>query len=325
MAVNPSTTLAGLSLRDLQYAATVDQTRHFGQAAERCGVSQAALSEQLRKLEDLLGARLFERGHRRVEPTERGLVLLRQIDRVLAEAHDLLAMSRDVVEPLSGLLRLGAIATLGPYYLPHLLRQTRAAYAKLSLQLVEGQTAGLLESLRRSTLDAALMALPAGVDGVASETLFFEPFHLVCPADHRLAALPRPGLADLEGADLILLEDGHCLRDQALRLCSTSAPAGRHATSVETLWHMIAAGEGYSLLPALSAAGRETMDRLVACRAIDDPEAGRSIGLVWRSTDPRGEDFRALAAFLRDHAPAGVVRAQPEPAVARKSAAPSAF
>jgi LysR family hydrogen peroxide-inducible transcriptional activator len=307
MAVSPTSTLAGLSLRDLQYAATVDQTRHFGQAAERCGVSQAALSEQLRKLEDLLGARLFERGHRKVEPTERGRVLLRQIDRVLAEAQDLLAMSRDVPEPLTGLLRLGAIATLGPYYLPHLLRQSRAAFPRMVLQLNEGQTAGLLDALRRSMLDAVLMALPAGVDGAASETLFFEPFRLVCPAEHALAALPRLTLPDLAGADLILLEEGHCLRDHALRLCSTTAAAGRHATSVETLWHMIAAGEGYSLLPALSTVGRETMDRLVACRDIDDAEAGRSIGLVWRSTDPRGEDFRTLAGFLRANAPAGVM------------------
>jgi LysR family hydrogen peroxide-inducible transcriptional activator len=310
MASSPSSTLAGLSLRDLQYAATVDQTRHFGQAAERCGVSQAALSEQLRKLEDLLGARLFERGHRRVEPTERGLVLLRQIDRVLAEAHDLLAMSRDAPEPLSGMLRLGAIATLGPYYLPHLLRTTRAAYGKLSLQLTEGQTAGLLEALRRSTLDVVLMALPPGVEGVTAETLFFEPFRLVCPLDHRLAHPPRLILEDLAGPDLILLEDGHCLRDHALRLCGSTAPAGRHATSVETLWHMIASGEGYSLLPALSTAGRDAMDRLVACREVDDPEAGRSIGLVWRSTDPRAADFRTLAGFLREHAPAGVERAR---------------
>jgi LysR family hydrogen peroxide-inducible transcriptional activator len=305
-----TTSLSGLSLRDLQYAATVDQTRHFGQAAERCGVSQAALSEQLRKLEDLLGARLFERGHRKVEPTDRGIVLLRQIDRVLAEARDLLAMSRDPAEPLTGLLRLGAIATLGPYYLPHLLRQTRGMYQKLTLQLTEGQTATLIDALRRSTLDALLMALPAPGDGLASEALFFEPFRLVCPAEHRLATLPDPRLGDLAGADLILLEDGHCLRDQALRLCSTTAPAGRHATSVETLWHMIAAGEGYSLLPLLSAAGRETMERLVACRDIDDPEAGRTIGLVWRNTDPRGADFRTLAGFLREFAPAGVVKAR---------------
>jgi LysR family hydrogen peroxide-inducible transcriptional activator len=302
----PIQSLAGLSLRELQYAAAVNQTRHFGQAAEHCGVSQAALSEQLRKLEDLLGVRLFERGHRRVQPTDRGAVLLLQIDRILSEAQDLLEMARDVPEPLSGTIRLGAIATLGPYYLPHLLRQVRAAYPRLTLRLTEGLTASLLESLRRGTLDAALVALPAGADGMAEEKLFFEPFTLVCPAGHVLGTLPRLHLSDLAGSDLILLEDGHCLLDQALSLCQTASPQTRHATSVETLWHMIAAGEGYSLLPALSMAGRDAMSGLISCRPINDAEAGRVVGLIWRGTDPRGADFRLLAQSLRIGAPDGV-------------------
>jgi LysR family hydrogen peroxide-inducible transcriptional activator len=302
----PITSLAGFSLRELQYAAAVNQTRHFGQAAEHCGVSQAALSEQLRKLEDLLGVRLFERGHRRVEPTDRGAVLLRQIDRILGEAMDLLELARDVPEPLSGQMRLGAIASLGPYYLPHLLRQVRAAYPRLTLQLSEGLTASLLESLRRGALDAALVALPSGADGLTEARLFFEPFTLVCPAGHVLGTLPRLHLADLAGTDLILLEDGHCLRDQALALCQTASPQTRHATSVETLWHMIAAGEGYSLLPALSMAGRDAMSGLVSCRPIEDDAAGRVVGLVWRATDPRGPDFTLLAESLRLHSPAGV-------------------
>ncbi len=296
--------LAGLSLRDLEYAAAVDRTRHFGRAAADCNVSQAALSEQLRKLEDLLGVRLFERGHRRVEPTPRGEVLLRQIERVLAEAHGVLDMARSAGR-MGGPMRLGAIATLGPYYLPHLLRQVRGAFPALALQLTEGQTLPLLDMLRRGALDAILLALPAPSATVRTEALFFEPFRLVCPAEHPLAALAGVGVENLGGEDLILLDEGHCLRDQALSLCGLAGQHMRQATSIETLWHMIAAGEGVSLLPALSTAGRDAMAGLVAVREL--PEVGRTMAMAWRRTDPRGADFTALAALLREQPPPGVL------------------
>ena len=297
--------LAGLSLRDLEYAAAVDRERHFGRAAAACNVSQAALSEQLGKLEGVLGVRLFERGNRRVAPTTQGAVLLRQIGRVLAEAHGLQELARSAGE-FDGALRLGAIATLGPYYLPHLLRQVRSGFPRLTLQLSEGQTDGLLEQLGQGTLDAVLAALPLGGQGTVTAALFFEPFSLVCPAGHRLAGLERPALDDLDGDDLILLEDGHCLRDQALALCRRGAGHRRQATSVETLWHMIAAGEGMSLLPALSAGGRETMAEMVRVRDMADAEAGRTIALAWRRTDSRRGHFEALAEALRAGLPEGV-------------------
>lgn len=298
--------LAGLSLRDLEYAAAVDRLRHFGRAATACNVSQAGLSEQVRKLEDLLGVRLFERGNRRVEPTEQGAVLLRQIERVLTEAHGVLDLARSA-GALDGRLRLGAIATLGPYYLPHLLRLVRDAFPELALHLAEGQTLALLELLRRGELDTVLMALPVPGEGLMAEPLFFEPFRLACPAGHPLALRPGPALADLQGDDLLLLEDGHCLRDQALALCAGGGGGRRHATSLETLWHMIAAGEGISLVPALSAEGREGLAGLVAVRELADAEAGRTVALVWRRTDPRSGHFGALAAALREGVPTGVV------------------
>ena len=304
-----NTTIAGLSLRDLQYAVAVGQTLHFGRAAAQCAVSQPALSEQIRKLEALLGATLFERGRKGVQVTPRGAELLRQADRILAEAHGLLEMSRDAAEPLSSRLRLGAIQTLGPYYLPTLLRQARAAFPRLRLQLSEGLTATLNEHLRTGSLDAILAALPLPADGIEWAALFHEPFVLVCPAGHRLATLPRLHLPDLDADDLILLEEGHCLRDQALSLCEGAAPRVRLATSVETLWHMIAAGEGYSLLPALSLAGRQGMAGLVTCRTLPDAEAGRTIALAWRATDPRGPELRHLAALLRDELPECVTKA----------------
>jgi LysR family hydrogen peroxide-inducible transcriptional activator len=310
------TNLAGLSLRDLQYAAAVAETRHFGRAAERCGVSQAALSEQLRKLEALLGGKLFERGHRRVAPTDRGAALLRQIDAVLAQAYGLLDMAHDDAGLLSGPLRLGAIATLGPYYLPHLLRQVRGAFPSVDLRLTEGQTAGLLDQLRRGELDAVLLALPTEARWAVAESLFFEPFRLVCPVGHKLAGQAEPRLAELAGPGLILLADGHCLRDQALSLCGSTRGEGRHATSVETLWHMIAAGEGYSLLPALSTGGRGTMAGLVACRDMAEPEAGRMIGLAWRGTDPRDALLRGFAEALRAQPPDGVAPLDVQPVAA---------
>jgi LysR family hydrogen peroxide-inducible transcriptional activator len=309
-----SFTLAGLSLRDLEYAVAVLQLRHFGRAAQRCGVSQSALSEQLRKLEGLLGVPLFERTNRRVEPTARGAPLLRQAERILAEAHGLLEMARAAGEPLAGEFRLGAIATIAPYYLPHLLRHLRAAFPRLDLLLTEGQTDRLLTALDGRELDAVLLALPAPMDRLTTEPLFFEPFDLVCPPGHRLASGDQPTLADLAGEELILLEEGHCLRAQALALCDAKAGSAgsrrRHATSVETLWHMIAAGEGYSLLPVLSGVGRTAMEGLVVRRALSGQEAGRTIGLAWRQTDPRASEFRQIAAFLRDNRPEAVLPCQ---------------
>lgn len=299
--------LNGLSLRDLEYAVALDGRRHFGRAAAQCGVSQPTLSEQIRKLESVLGLALFERGGRRVIPSARGEAVLRQAETVLAEARRLLDLARHQGEPLSGPLRLGAIATLGPYYFPHLLREVRAAFPALAIRLSEGRTAELIEQIRRGDLDAALLALPLATPGLFHSVVFFEPFFLVCPAGHDLARIDPLRLDDLPDRHLLLLDEGHCLRDQALALCGHAARASRHATGLETLWHMIAAGEGYSLLPALSLHHRQMTDGLVTSRALDEAEAGREIALVWREADPRGPEFRALAGFLGAHAPADVI------------------
>ncbi len=299
-------TLAGLSLRDLEYALAVAQTRHFGRAAERCGVSQPALSEQIRKLEGVLGLELFERGRRGVQITPRGEAMLSRVERVLSEAHGLMESAHGAAEPLESTLRLAAIQTLGPYYLPYLLRQTRAAFPNLKLRLREGLTEALLDSLRNGATDLVLAALPLGGEGLTMVPLFHEPFLLVCPIGHKLGELEQASLPDLAADGLILLEEGHCLRDHALSLCAGASPGARLATSVETLWHMIATGEGYSLLPALSLAGRGAIEDLVVCRRMPEPEIGRTIALAWRSTDPRGPAMRQLAALLRSELPEGV-------------------
>lgn len=303
--------LAGLSLRDLEYAQAVAELRHFGRAAERCGVSQPALSEQIRKLETLLGVTLFERTRRRVAPTSAGVALLGQIDRVIGEAQHLLALAHRRPDAMDGVLALGAIETLGPYYLPGVLRLLRGERPSLSLRLTEARTDRLLELLTGGGLDLALLAMPVPRAGLVAIPLFFEPFLLATPPGHRLARMPLLTLDDLPAETLLLLEEGHCLRDQALSLCHAK-PVTRHATGLETLWQMIAAGEGYSLLPSLAVAARPELQDLVLCRHLDDATAGRTIALVWRASDPRGAAFQLLANLLATMRPA-VTRAAGPP------------
>jgi len=304
----PPNKLTGLSLRDLEYAVAVAEFGHFGRAAEHCGVSQAGLSEQVRKLENLLGTALFERTTRRIAVTPAGEVLLRQAREVVAAARVLLEMAHSRAEPLAGPLRLGVIATLGPYYLPGLLWEVRTHYPKLELRLQEGQTNTLVSALQAGDLDLLLIALPVQADGLMAEELFFEPFRAALPADHPLANQPEIRLQDLAGDGLLLLEEGHCLRDQALSLCGMNRQDrdARFASSLEMLRHMIAAGEGHSLLPLLATQERAELDGLVRMRDLANAEeVGRTIGLAWRRTDTRAPSFRELARFLRSTTPPG--------------------
>lgn len=303
-----STTLAGLSLRDLEYAVAVADFGQFSRAAERCGVSQAGLSDQVRKLEAQLGVTLFERTTRRVAVTVEGEVLLRQAREVIGAARVLMELARSRADPLAGPLRLGVIATLGPYYLPRVLGEVRQRYPKLELRLQEGLTEVLVAELLRGELDAVLLALPVMAEGLATAPLFFEPFRAVLPIGHPLADQPRLALSDLAGDGLLLLEEGHCLRDQALSLCGVmrSRRETRFASSLEMLRHMVAAGEGYSLLPLLATRERSALDSLVRMRELaDSSEVGREIGLAWRRTDTRAAAFQELAQFLRHVAPVG--------------------
>jgi LysR family hydrogen peroxide-inducible transcriptional activator len=292
-----SQSLAGLSLRDLEYVQAVAELKHFGQAALRCGVSQPALSEQVRKLEAHLGVVIFERTKRRVAVTAQGAALLASIERILAEARHLLALGRRG-GGLAGLLHLGAIETLGPYYLPYLLGLLRAEVPEISLRLTENRTAALIERLRHGALDVILVVAGEPLGGLAHTPLFFEPFVLAAPLAHPLGGLARIELDDLPVEDLLLLEEGHCLREQALALCTGAPGATRHATSLETLWHMIAAGEGFSFLPALALAARPDLAGKIAVRALDDETAGRTISMMWRASDPRERQFRELASIL---------------------------
>jgi LysR family hydrogen peroxide-inducible transcriptional activator len=302
--------VSALSLRDLEYAVAVARERHFGRAAESCGVSQPTLSEQVRKLESILGFALFERTTRSIEPTVRGAVILREAEALLGSARRLLDDARRTAEPLTGELRLGAIATLGPYYLPSVIALGRRQFPRLALRLRESTTDELLAGLRNGALDAILVALPVPMDGLIAEPLFFEPFRLACPSEHELAQRPHVGLRDLKRGPLLLMEDGHCLRDQALSLCNPRPlpNQSRYASSLEMLRHMIAAGEGISVLPLLAASEHTSMHGTIAYRELDEERAGRTIALVWRATETRAADLHAIADFMRAELPAGVRR-----------------
>jgi LysR family hydrogen peroxide-inducible transcriptional activator len=299
-------TLSGLSLRDLEYLVAVAELRHFGQAAERCGVSQPALSMQIRKLEETLGLALFERGPKTVLVTAKGEVILTQARRVLLEARRLMALAQELDAPLSGPLTVGAIETLGPYLFPHMLRPLRRAFPRLELVLHEGRTYQLVEALRHGALDLVFLSLPVADPQIATAPLFFEPFVLAQPADRPVAADGAARIAELPRDGLLLLEDGHCLRDQALEVCGTLGLGGkRHSTSLETLRQMIAAGAGYSLFPRLATLGEASVGGLVSYAGFDGTPPGRMVGLAWRHSDPRAEQFESLRHILLDHPPPG--------------------
>lgn len=294
--------LAGLSLRDLEYLVAVAEVRHFGRAAASCGVSQPALSAQVRKLEAFLGVMVFERLPGRVLVTARGQAILDVARSVLAHARTLMDVAQATASPLAGAFRLAAIPTLGPYILPAAMRSLRAQFPMMELVVSEGRTAALLAGLRDGRLDGALACLPDEDPALLAHPLFFEPFMLMHPAGQ---ACSWP--LDSNDAQVILLEEGHCLRDQARALCNMPPhPAGRSVLGLEMLRHMIAAGEGASLVPALATAGLGDMGGTVAYTRIAEPGVGRDVALVVRRSDPREADLRALAALFRRLAPGPV-------------------
>lgn len=294
------------TLRELEYVVAVAEEGHFGRAAARCHVSQPALSMQIRRLEERLGVALFERAPRRVRPTPQGERLIAQARRVLEEARRFVALARDA-DVLAGPVRIGAIETLGPYYLPHVLLPLSERFSGLRPVLREGRTARLVQLLLDGELDVVLLAPPAGREGVELFPLFFEPFVLLCRRDDPLAARARPTLAELADGRMLLLEEGHCLREQALALCGTAAAGTIHATSVETLRQMVAAGLGHTLLPRLAVDERHPLAGVLHWAPLDDPDAGRDIALAWRVSDPRESHWRGLARFLCARRPPGTL------------------
>jgi LysR family hydrogen peroxide-inducible transcriptional activator len=297
--------MADLKLRDLRYLVAVADMRHFGRAALACHVSQPTLSAQLKKLEEYLGVQLIERGTRRASLTAAGQRIVTRARTMLEAGDDIVEIAKSFGDPLAGRLRLALLPTIGPYLLPRVMPRLRKALPRLELMLYEYQTAPMLERLRAGEVDAGILALPVDLDGLDALALYDEPFVLVAPDSHRLAKGGPVRASDLAGEAVLLLEDGHCLRDQALDICSR---AGVHekqdfrATSLETLRQMVASGAGITLLPELATRGAYGAARGIAVRAFSKPAPTRRIGAIWRRTSARREAIEAVAKVIAAHA-----------------------
>ena len=291
------------SLRQLRYLEAVVALGHFGHAAEACHVGASALSAGIAELEDLLGVRLLERTRRRVVPTAIGIAVAERARALLRGAEEIAEVALAARAPMSGPLVLGVIPTIGPFLLPRLMPLLREAYPALRLYLVEDQTARLLERLAKGSLDAALIALPFPTEGLASATVGIDGFRLIVPSGHRLARARSIAVADVAPDELLLLEDGHCLRQHALAACGLD-PARRSAafqgTSLHTLVQMVANGLGITLVPDMAVTSGILRGTGLVARPLRT-EGAREIGLVWRETSGRGETFRTLAGEISGH------------------------
>lgn len=290
------------SLRQLQYAVAVADARSFSEAAARCRVSQPSLSAQIAQLEDALGTRLFERDRRRVLLTTPGEQLLERARIVLREVDDLVDLAQRSTDPLASTIRLGVIPTLSPYLIPCIRPALRRAFPKLTLLWVEDKTEVLIAKLAAGELDGALLALEAEIGDVEREVVGYDPFVLAAPAGHPLMLKKAPvKLSELDSENVLLLDDGHCFRDQALAVCSRAKAQELEfrATSLPTLAQMVADGNGVTLLPQLAVATEAKRARL-AVRPFAEPVPGRTIALVWRRRSPLGTALKQLAGTARE-------------------------
>ena len=306
-----------MTLQDLRYLVALVDHGHFGRAAEACHVSQPTLSTQVRKLEEQLGLTLFERTNKSVRVTAPGEEIVVHARQVLAKVEAILAVGRRISEPLSGLFSLGVIPTLGPYLLPWLVPALRKEHPQLRLAVHEDLTAHLLERLVSHHLDTALVTLPVADHRLDTLPLFDEPFWFAEPKNRKLSqeavnSASANGAvmkeAELRGQQLLLLTEGHCLRDQALAICAATdrdAYGDFRATSLETISHMVATGLGSTLLPAMAC--DEFRGREIATRPLEDG-VGRRIGLAWRRSFSRTHDLHLLAQTLRNNLPNSVHR-----------------
>ena len=298
--------ISDISLRQLQYAVAVADTLGFRRAAERCGVSQPTLSAQVQQLEAVLGVALFERDRNGVLVTVAGEEVVKRARRVLVETEDLLVAATRARDPFAGTFRVGVIPTIAPYYLPEVTQVLAREYPALRLVFREEKTEDTVRDLLAGTLDAGLVALEADLGGLEHAEILRDPFVLALPKGHPLARKKTVTQKDLEREEVLLLEDGHCLRAQALAVCQQ---AGAHetdlrATSLATLVQMVAGSKAVTLLPEL-AVSVENRRAQLDIREFSAPVPSRTLALVWRPSSPLAEAFRRTAATLRAaHRPA---------------------
>lgn len=287
-----------MNLRDLHYFVVLAEVMHFGEAAKRCHVSQPTLSMQIKKLEDELGLTLFERNNKQVMLTEQGKALVGRVREILAQVAEIKEMARAAADPFAGELRLGAIPTLAPYLLPHVMPKIQTSFPKLRVWLVEDKTHHLIDKLTSGQLDAALMAIP--VDGeFDKQILFEEPFYFAAAAHSGIKNKTEIQIKELVDQPVMLLEEGHCLREQAMSVCRLAKAEIRAdftATSLETLRLMVQSGIGVTLLPALAIQNTEPSNLQVL--PFVQPAPSRLIALYWRPSTAKLACLKALAQLI---------------------------
>ncbi|WP_019216353.1 LysR substrate-binding domain-containing protein [Legionella tunisiensis] len=287
-----------MNLRDLHYFVVLAEVMHFGEAAKRCHVSQPTLSMQLKKLEEELGVSLFERTNKQVMLTDSGRVLLRRAQHILTQIAEMKEMARAASDPYTGELRLGVIPTLAPYLLPHVMPVIQEALPNLRVWLLEDKTDRLIEKLAAGQLDAAIMATPVEAE-FSKQILFNEPFYFACAASFLLPNKTEMRVDDLVNQPVMLLEEGHCLREQAMAVCQLAkakVQADFTATSLETLRLMVQAGAGVTLLPALAV--YKIAPGGIQIIPFVQPAPFRTIALYWRTGTGRLACFEALARLI---------------------------
>ncbi len=296
------------SLRQLECVVAVAEHLNFRRAAEACFITQPALSAQLQQLENVLGLKLFERDRRRVLPTPAGAALVARARRALEEIDAFVDAARVFKEPLAGPLRLGVIPTVAPYVLPIAVPRFHKAFPRLKLFLREAQTAQLVELVRNGRLDLLLLALEADLGDLESVPIYEDPFVVAAPHDHPLARKAAVQERDLSESEVLLLEDGHCLRDQVLTLCK-SVRANEvddfRATSLNTLVRMVVGGIGITLLPSIAVPAEVHGQDRIALLPFARGAFSRTIGIAWRRSSPRKQEFALLADVMRAHPPKG--------------------
>ncbi|HKX55676.1 MAG TPA: LysR substrate-binding domain-containing protein [Xanthomonadales bacterium] len=292
-----------MNLRALQYFVKLADIRHFSKAADACFVSQPTLSTQIKKLEEELGTQLVERSPKNIMLTPVGEEIAERARKLLADVEQIRAVARRSSDPAEGNLRLGLFPTLAPYLLPHVVPGLRHRFPRLRLQLTEEKTEMLLRMLHRGELDAALLALPIPEAGLQIEILFREPFLLALPAHHELAQAPEVSIDDLHGNELLLLEEGHCLREHALEVCTLAGAHERvdfHASSMETLRQMVAAEVGITLMPKLAVMPPIAATDNLVTRPFSGKAPSRTIALAWRSSSALSGFHLELSRTFRE-------------------------
>jgi len=287
-----------MNLRDLRYLVAVADLRSFIQAADQCFVSQPTLSTQIKKMEDSLGAQIFERTNKKVLPTEVGEQIIASARRILIEVDTIERLANNAQDPLSGNFRLGAIPTLSTYIFPGLVPKIIQTLPKLRLILVEEKTETLIAQLKQGKLDAALLAMPINDDYLEARMLFEDEFYLALASDHPLAMRQTIAQPDLFNQQLLLLDEGHCLRGQALQICQINHAEEQQdvrATGLETLRQMVKAGTGITFMPKIAIHEPEEGIRYIP---FDDPAPKRTIGLFWRRTSSRNELLEELIKLM---------------------------